>query len=199
MTVSVKTVLFGFCGALGLFKRKRVLYSVLFFGALAVVEAVERTYEIARNSSYALERSVLVVFLASALRANLAYHSRIAAVRVSVHGVIYRAVTYAALLHVANDFFERLHVVYGVAVELDVGDVSAVRERVVRRFELDLIECGDLVVDGNVERVRVVVPVCNAGDNSVLFLVYADESAGVAMSEKFMLYFSVASSMRFLI
>ena len=84
-------------------------------------------------------------------------------------------------MHAAHDGLERLDVVGGVAVELDVADVAGVRQRVVGRFLLDLLVRRDGEPHGNVERVRVVLAVGHAGDLAVALLVHADEAAGQAL------------------
>ena len=51
--------------------RHVVLYAVVLFGALGVVEAVERAHQIARDAANALEGLVVLVLGAAALGANV--------------------------------------------------------------------------------------------------------------------------------
>ena len=65
-----------------------------------------------------------------------------------------------------------------VAVQLDIGDMSAVGERVIGRLQTDLLKGVDLVVHRDVEGVGVVFPISYTGDNTVLLLVDAYKPAG---------------------
>ena len=98
----------------------------MFFGGFGVVKAFERSHKIARYSAYAFESEIAVAFLSAALGACVAYYAGVSAKRVAVYGVIYRAVAYVALFHVANYFHKRFHVVHGVAVKLNIRYVPAV-------------------------------------------------------------------------
>ena len=81
----------------------------------------------------------------------------------------------------ADDGLERLQVLGRVAVELNVGDMARVRERVVRRLDLYLVERADVVAHRHVEAVRVVVAVGDALDGAVARAVHAHEAAGQAL------------------
>ena len=90
--------------------------------------------------------------MTAALGAHVAGdHARVAAHRVAVDGVIDAAVADAGFLHSAHDLLESLGIVRAQTVQLDVADVAAVGQFVIRRFQRDLIEHADLVIDGHVE------------------------------------------------
>ena len=164
--------------------RHVVLYAVVLFGALGVVEAIERAYQVAGDAADALEGLVVSVLGATALGADVLDNAVVAAHRVAVDRVVHRAVAHAAVLHVADDAFEGLQVVGWVAVELDVADVAAVGERVVGRFQGNLVEGGDVEVHRHVEAVGVVVAIGHAGDDAVTLAVDAHEATGQALGRR---------------
>ena len=88
------------------------------------------------------------------------------------------AVADACLFHTANQLHEGFGVLAGVAVQLDIGDVPAVGQRVVGSFQANLLEGVDVVVDRNVEGVGVVVAVGDARDDTEALAVNLDKSAG---------------------
>ena len=71
-----------------------------------------------------------------------------------------------------------IQVLAGVAVQLDIGDVPAVGQRVVGSLQADLLEGVDVVVDRDVEGVGVVVAVGDARDDAEALAVHPDKSAG---------------------
>lgn len=76
--------------------------------------------------------------------------------RVTVNGVVDRAVADAALPHIADDFFEGIEILQRVAVHFDIRDVSTVCQRMIRRFELELPESSDGKIHRNMEAVGIV-------------------------------------------
>ena len=65
-----------------------MLNAVGFFSALRVVEAIERAYQVARDTADALETDV-VVFSTTALRAAIADDAVVAADRIAVDRVVH--------------------------------------------------------------------------------------------------------------
>ena len=157
--------------------RHAVLHAIVLLGALRVVEAVERAHQVARDAADALEGLAVLVLGAAALRAHVLDDAVVAADGVAVDRMVHRAVAHAAFLHVTDDRLERLEVVGRVAVKLDVGDVAAVGQRVIRRLDGDLVEGRDVVIHRHVEPVGVVVAIRNAGDHAVALAVDAHETA----------------------
>ena len=95
--------------------------------------------------------------------------------------MVHRAVADARLLHAADHALERVDVLADVAVQLDVADVAGVRQRVERRFLLDLLERADVVIHRDVEGIRVILAVGHALDLAVALLVDAQEPPGKAL------------------
>lgn len=158
-----------------------MLHSVAQLGALGVVPLVDGADEIAGYAADALEFAVAVILGASAVRAAVADEAGIAADRVAVDRMVDRAVADAGVLHVADDVLESLEVVLRVAVELDIGDMAAVCQGVIRSLLLYLLVGRDREVDRDMEGVGVVGAVGDAGDGAVLLAVDADEAAGKSL------------------
>ena len=155
-----------------------MLDSVLDLSLFGVVEAVKSTDKIAGDTADPLDLRAVLDDLSAALRAIIADDAGVAADGVAVDGMVDRAVADALFLHAANDLLECLEVLGGIAVELDVGDMTRVGQRVIRRLELDLIERVDGEVDRDMEGVGVILAVGHALDGAEALLVDADESAG---------------------
>ena len=113
--------------------------AVVFLGPLGIVEVVERAHQISGDAADALDRLV-GGFVAVAVRALVADDAGVAADRVAVDRVVDRTVADAGLLHAADELLKGLDILAGVAVQLDIGDVAAVGQRVVRRFQPDLLK-----------------------------------------------------------
>ena len=69
-----------------------MLYSVVLLSALAVVEAVERTDEVACYTSDTIKLDVAVVLLTSAARADIADDTGISAQGIAVNRVVYSTI-----------------------------------------------------------------------------------------------------------
>lgn len=91
-----------------------------------------------------------------------------------------RAVPDSRFLHAANDLLKSLKVLQWIAVHLNITDMSGIRKRVIGRFLLNLFPRCRMVINRHMERVRIVVAVCHAFDNSESFLVDPDEPSGKA-------------------
>lgn len=142
--------------------------------------------------------------VSAATGANIVNNTIIAAHGVTVYRVVYRAIADACFFHAANNTLKRIDVLANIAVKLYIADVACVCQRMEGCFFLDFLKCADGVINGNMERVCVVVTVGNAGDIAKLFLVYADKRArktpaGVASRVKLSPVFSDSSSILFLI
>ena len=74
-----------------------VLDTIVFFGALCVVEAVESTDQITGDAADALETDVIL--MATAIRAGVADYAVVTAHRIAVDGVVDRSVTDSGFLH----------------------------------------------------------------------------------------------------
>ena len=120
-----------------------MLDAVVFLGALCVVEVVERAHQVSGDAADALDRLV-GGFVAVAVRALVADDAGVAADRVAVDRMVDRTVADADLLHAADELLKGLDILAGVAVQLDIGDVSAVGQRVVGRFQTDLLKGVDV-------------------------------------------------------
>ena len=103
------------------------------------------------NTSYAFTHYSMLFLCPAALRTAVSDYARITADRVSVNRVVHRAVTYAGLLHAADYLLKCVEVLERVAVELDIADMSRVGKCVIGCFELDLVECRDMVIYRDME------------------------------------------------
>ena len=103
---------------------------------------------------------------------------------VAVDRVVDGSITDTGLRHVMHDLFEGIQVLRRVAVKFDIADVTSVGKRMVRGFQRNLLESGNLVVHRNVERVGVVVAVGHARDNTELLLVHTHETTGKAFGRR---------------
>ena len=79
-----------------------MLYPVCLLGALAVVETVQSADKVAGYTADTLKSHFCIVLPASAVWALVLYYAGKAADRVAVNRVVYRAIAYAALLHVSR-------------------------------------------------------------------------------------------------
>ena len=153
-----------------------MLYTVVLFGALGVIETIEGSHQVTGDAADALEGHVVLRFGAPALGAYVLDDAVVAAHGIAVDRVVHRAVAHAAILHMADNGLERLKVVAGVAIKLHVADVAAVRKRVIRSLDSYLVERADVVVHGHMEPVRVVVAVGHTGNNAVAGAIHAHET-----------------------
>ena len=88
-----------------------------------------------------------------------------------------RAVSDADFLHVSDDRLECFRVLGCISVELYVADVAGVCQIVIWRLDVEFLECADRIVYRNMERVGVVIPVCDARQLAVFLSVDLDETA----------------------
>ena len=72
-----------------------MLYSVVLFCTLTVVEAVKCTNKIACDSAYPVECDVVGMFFSTAARTSLADDTCVAATRITVYRVIDSTVAYS--------------------------------------------------------------------------------------------------------
>ena len=162
-----------------------------------VVEVVQRPHQIPGDAADALDRLVWG-FVAVAVRALVADDAGVAAHWVAVDRMVDRSVADAGFLHAADELLKRFDVLAGIAVQLDIGDVSAVGQSVVRCLQPDLFKGVDLEIDRDMERIGVVFAVGDAGNGTKAFAVDLDKpkrpSAGVAISEKLRWRFSLSAS-----
>ena len=114
----------------GLRRNGLVLDAVVLLRAFGVVEMFQRADQIAGDAADALHR-LLGSFVAVATGTFVPDDAGVAADRVAVDRVVDGAVADARLLHTADQLHEGFGVLAGVAVQLDIGDVPAVGQRVV--------------------------------------------------------------------
>ena len=90
-------------------------------------------------------------FASAAFRADTVYNTRITADRVAVDRVIYRAVADTVIVHTADDGFKRRQIFRRVAVHFNIADMTAVRQIVIRCFQLDFALSADWIINRNME------------------------------------------------
>ncbi len=116
--------------------------------------------------------------MAAAAGTNIVDNAVIAAHRVSVYRVVYRAVADPRFLHAADHAFKGVDVLAHVAVQLHIADMARVGQGVEGRFLPDLFKGVDGIIHRHMEGVGVIIPVRHAGDLSKLLLVDAHKGAG---------------------
>ena len=144
---------------------KPVFYPVAFLRAFCIVKMLERTDQIAGNAADTLDW-LICRFFAVAVWALVSNNAGIAADWVAVDRMVDRTVTDAGFFHAADELFKSVHVLERVTVQFHIGDVSAIGESMIRRFQADFIEGVDVKVDWNMEGVGVVVAVGDARNHT---------------------------------
>ena len=133
-------------------------HSVFQFGEFGTIPTVGCSDEVSRDALEAVD------VRASAIGAvlDVSVSALVAAVHAAVAVVVYGAVAHVVFVHEVDEVHYGLRVVRGVAVNLDVEDVAASCEVVVRCFDAGFV-CGTaLVVYGYVVGVGVIVAVGDA-------------------------------------
>ena len=97
--------------------------------------------------------------------------SSITADRIPVHWMVDGTVSNAVLLHAADDTFKRIQIFSQISIQFHVGDMSCIGQRMIWSFDLDLIEGRQIVVNRNMERIRIVFSVSDTFYCSVFFSV----------------------------
>ncbi len=118
---------------------------------------------------------------AAAAGARVADDAGIAADRISVHRVVYRAVAHPGFLHAADHRFKGLGVFADVAVQLHIADVARVGQGVIRGLQLNFLKGPDVVIDRHMEGICIIIPVGDAGDFAVDLFINPHEPAGKAL------------------
>ena len=72
-----------------------MLYTVMLFSALAVIESVKCTYEITCDTAYPVKCDIVGMFLSAAAGTSFADYSCISAAGIAVYGVVYSTIAYA--------------------------------------------------------------------------------------------------------
>ena len=147
-------------------------HAVFQFGELAAVPAVGGTHQVAGDALDGLEaraalRTASLVFL----------RVLVATVGTVVAVVVHRSVTDIVLVHHVHDLHYRLLVVGGVTVNLNVENVSAKRQLVIRALDLGLVARRAVIVHGHVVGVGVVILVRHAGNHAECLAVLLGEAA----------------------
>ena len=142
-------------------------HAVFEFGKLRAVPAVGSSDKVAGDS---LE---LVNLLASAVRADFHFCVRILepAVKAAVAVVVDRAVSDVVFVHQVHDGHDCFGIVGCITVNLNVEDVSAAGEVVVRSFDFSLVLRGTFVIDRYMVGIGLVILVGNARDDTEFLLV----------------------------
>ena len=147
--------------------------TILEFGKFAAVPTIGSTYEIAGDTL----QTVNVV--TTALWANLLVLDGIfmATVHAAVAVVVDRTIAHVELVHQIDHLADSLGIVGSIAINLDIEDVAAASQIVIRCLNLSLMTDRALVVNRHVVRVGVVVLVGHTRDDAIALLVDAGETA----------------------
>ena len=112
------------------------------------------------------------------MRAGIADDAVEAANGVAIHRMIDRTIADAGFLHQAHDLFKRLQILRRIAVQLHIGNVSGVRQRMIGRFGANLLRGADAVIYRHMEAVGVIIAIGYAGNFAVLFAVDLHKASG---------------------
>ena len=91
------------------------------------------------------------------------------------------AVADAALAHKAHDLLECGQILQRIAVHFNVGDMAAVRQRMIGCLDAELVKGRDRIIHRHMEAVRVILTVRYAGDHAEALGIHPDEAAGEAL------------------
>ena len=155
-----------------------MLNAVLYLGALGVVKPVQGSHQISGDSPDALKLRAAVLLGPAALGAGVPDNAGKPAHRVPVHRMVHRAISHSAFLHTADHLFKGLQILGGVPVQLDIGDVSAVGQLMIRGLPFDLVKGGNFIINRDVEGIGVVFPVRHPWNDAVSLLVQPHKPAG---------------------
>ena len=136
-----------------------MLHAVALLGGLGIVPAVHGAHQIAGDAADALKTDAAIVLVAAAAGALVVDDAGVAADGIAVNGVVDAAVADACIVHAADDALKGVKVLHRVAVQLHIGDVTGVGQRVIGRLQLDLFNRTDVVINRDMEGICVVFPV----------------------------------------
>ena len=117
-------------------------------------------------------------FFTMAMWAFVFDNARVAADRVTVNRMVDGEITHIGVVHSADYVLECFDVFGRIAIHFDIGDMTSIFKRMVRRLNADFIDGFYRIVYGNMTRVRHVIAVRNALDDAVFLAVAALELAG---------------------
>ena len=152
-----------------------MLYPVFLFRRLGVVPVIHGTDQIAGDAADSFKADIAFTLLTVALRTLIVDNAGIPAAWVAVDRMINRAVADSAFFHAANDFLEGIQIFERISVELDIGDMAAVGELMIRCFQSDLLKRVNRIIDRNMEAVCIVVTIGNTRNAAVFFSVNANK------------------------
>ena len=163
----------------GLFLELQIIrimnHSVVELGKLGLVPTLGGTYEIAGDALQAVEVGAV------AMRAFVDMVGRfVAAVHTADTSVVDAAVANVHGVHHVHDVHHGFGVMRCVAVDLNVEDVTAACEDMVRSFDFRLVTSRAFVIDGHMVGVCIVLAVGDAGNLAELLLVAAREASAEA-------------------
>ena len=147
---------------------------------LATVPAVGRSHEIARDTLQ------LIDIRRTALRAliQMVVGILVATVHAAVTVVVHGTIAHVELVHHIHDTHDHLRIVGSVAIDLHIEDVTAAGHLMIGRLDLGLVTGTALVIDGHVVGVRIVVTVCDTGNDTELLTVFLRELTTQALCRR---------------
>ena len=149
--------------------------AVVEFCEFGSVPTVGGAYEVSRDALQTVEVGAVAVGTFVDVVGRF-----VAAVHTTYAGVVDASVADVQGIHHVHDVHHGFGVVGCVAVYLDVEDVAAACELVVRSLDFSLVSGGAFVVDGHVVRVGIVLAVGDAWELAKFFLVAACEASAEA-------------------
>ena len=102
------------------------------FVAFGIVEAVKRSHQITGDAADPFEFDV--AFFAATVRTNVVDNPVVSANRIPINRMVDRTVTDTSVFHGPNDLFKSIDVFRNVAVNFDIGNVSGIRQSMIRGF-----------------------------------------------------------------
>ena len=134
-----------------------VFYPVLFLRRLGVVPVIHRADQIACDAADSFKSDISLALLAMTLRTLVIDDAGIAAAWIAVDRVIDRTIADAVFFHAAHDLLKRIQIFERIAVQLDIGDMPAVGQLMVRRFQADLLKRIDRIINRDISISRLTL------------------------------------------
>ena len=152
--------------------------AVVDFRLFGVIKAVQSPYQITGNAPNTLKIGLPIPFFSAALRTDVVDNAGVTAYRVPVHRMIDRTISNPGFLRTAHHLFKGFQIIGRIAVQFDIGNMSAIGEIMIRGLYFNLIPGGNIIIDRHMEGIRIIFAVSNTGDFTKPFRVHTDKAAG---------------------
>lgn len=156
-----------------------MLYTIPFFRCLCIIEAVYRSYQITGDSPDLFKFIFFFALISAAFRADMSFNNTaVSAAGIAIDRMIDASITNTCILHTAHDRFKCLQIIGRITIHFHIGNMPAIRKFMVRSFLLNFFECCYMIIYRNMERVCIIISICNARNNSVNLFINTRKSSG---------------------